>query len=95
MIDGYREKAQLILSENEEARNSDWSFVFSFLKSSGVDIPNNIVSSVVSNAELNINSMLRERQYVQNKMGLYPPTDPAVIERRKVRQKQFTEKYKQ
>jgi hypothetical protein len=92
-MESYRKTAIEVLKQNEFSRNSDWEFLFEFLLAKGVYVPHYLRTEIYT-SKLNIRSIMRERQYVQNTMGIYPPTDPQIIANRKERSIKFREHYK-
>jgi hypothetical protein len=89
----YRDIALRTLQKSEFARNSDWCFLFDFLfHSHGIVIPKDIRGQIYK-SRLNLRTIMRERQYLQNTEGLFPPTDPVILARRKNLQQQYTKEY--
>jgi hypothetical protein len=89
----YRDIALKTLEKSEFARNSDWCFLFDFLyQSNGIVVPKEIRTQIYK-SRLNLRTIMRERQYIQNTAGLFPPTDPTILARRKELQQQYTKEY--
>lgn len=91
--ESYRNIAYKVLQDSENSRNSDWSFLFNFLMENNIAIPWEIRNKIHKSG-LNLRTIMRERQYIQNTEGLFPPTDPLIIQRRKNLQQQYTQEYK-
>lgn len=89
----YREIALKALETSEQARDSDWTYLFNFLfLGSGIRIPRHIRNQI-RNSGFNLSTILRERQKIQNSEGLFPPS-PEASERRKKKAKEHAEMYK-
>lgn len=86
-----RDIAYKALAENEAARNSDWVYLFEFLHQAGINIPQNIKMDII-HCGYNVNTIIRERQRIQNNLNLFPPIKDIKIKRHKL-QKQYAENY--
>lgn len=75
-----------ILEEDERSRNSDLWLILKTLRSMNFKV-------YVDYTELkdmpSFESITRCRRLIQNKDGQFPPTDPKVIERRRLREEKF------
>lgn len=89
-----REIGLKTLEQSGFARNSDWCYLFDFLyHAQGIVIPRAVRNDIYKSG-LNLRTIMRERQYIQNTMGIYPPTISAVIANRTKLQQDYTNEYK-
>jgi hypothetical protein len=83
-----RKKTLDILEGIELSRNCDNKligvYMYRVASDYGIEVKNlfQLLSKMPS-----IESIIRNRAYIQNKLGLFLPTDPKVIEKRKTRRK--------
>jgi len=86
-----RNKVADILREHPEARNSDLYLTILYLRKHtelGKYIKY-IPYDVIKKYDGLLESIRRSRQYIQNTLGLYPPTDPEVIRKRRLKEKRI------
>jgi len=86
-----RNKVADILREYPEARNSDLYLTILYLRKYtelGKYI-RFIPYDVIKKYDGLLESIRRSRQYIQNTLGLYPPTDPEVVRKRKLKEKRI------
>jgi len=86
-----RNKVVDILREYPESRNSDLYLTILYLRKYtelGKYI-RFIPYDVIKKYDGLLESIRRSRQYIQNTLGLYPPTDPEVVRKRKLKEKRI------
>jgi hypothetical protein len=80
------EKVCWLLFRNEDYRNNDKLLVFGYWNEVNKILFSSASGSDLINKLTNPYDIIRQRQIIQNNLGLWPPTDPEVIEKRKTKQ---------
>ena len=88
----HKEWVTKAMEENEMARNSDWHLLFTVLKNRGIILNNSTIKEII-NSEVNMHTLLRERQRIQSK-GKLMPTDIDVLKRRRQLKNKYRNNYK-
>jgi len=92
-IKSTRELVSNILTHNPNARNNDWELLFLALKEKGIKLPSWKRKQIMESG-INFHTLLRERQKLQSE-GLFLPTNPEVLKRRKRAEEVYREHYSQ
>lgn len=90
-INRHKKFAMDALEVDENSRNNDWDLIFTSLTLNGVDISEEQQKAIKSSG-INIHTLIRERRYIQ-KSGLYPPTNPEVLKKRRLLAADYAEHY--
>lgn len=90
-INRHKELALEVLELSEDARNSDWDLLFDSLSISGVEIDLN-TQKVIKSSGVNIHTLVRERRRIQAN-GLFLPTNPEVLKKRRLLAADYAEHY--
>lgn len=82
-----KEAVRSLLDRFPDCRNDDDLLAWYFMRyTQGIELPWEDFQKIKS---LKLETVRRCRQFIQNDEGLYPPTDPQVLEKRRAKQKSF------
>lgn len=82
-----RDAVKSLLDRFPDCRNDDDLLAWYFMRyTQGIELPWEDFQKIKS---LKLETVRRCRQFIQNDEGLYPPTDPQVLEKRRAKQKSF------
>jgi len=85
-----KDRVEYILKRYPNARNSDFYLTILYIRRFIPELARYIgyiPYEVIRKYEGLFESIRRSRQYIQNTLGLYPPTDPEVLEKRMKKEK--------
>ena len=88
-----KDRVTYILEKYPEARNSDLYLIICYIREFVPELSKYIQYipyNVIKKHDGLFESIRRARQHIQNSLGLFPPTDPEVIKRRRRREKVLT-----
>lgn len=80
---------EYLLREYPNARNSDFYLIILYIRKFVPELAkyiDYIPYEVIRKYDGIFESIRRARQYIQNTLGKYPPTDPEVIRRRRIKE---------
>jgi len=88
-----KDRVIYILENYPEARNSDFYLIVCYIREFVPELSKYIQYipyNVIKKHDGLFESIRRARQHIQNTLGLFPPTDPEVIKKRRKKEKVLT-----
>ena len=88
-FDTVRDRVERLLERYPGARNSDFYLIILYIRNYVPDLARYIgfiPYEVIRRYDGLFESIRRARQFVQNTLGRYPPTDPNVLKRRRMKE---------
>ena len=88
-----RDRVAYILETYLQARNSDFYLIVCYIREFVPELSKfiqYIPYEVIKKHDGLFESITRARRYIQNSLGLFPPTDPEIIKKRRRREKIMT-----